>query len=63
MECWMNCNGFLFVNSDVCFFLVYVVIMFNIDQYNYNVCKQNVFMILEEFCKNLKGVNGGKDFE
>uniref|UniRef100_A0A2K5IFY3 SEC7 domain-containing protein n=1 Tax=Colobus angolensis palliatus TaxID=336983 RepID=A0A2K5IFY3_COLAP len=58
-----NCNGSPFANSDACFSLAYAVIMLNTDQHNHNVRKQNAPMTLEEFRKNLKGVNGGKDFE
>ncbi|XP_038613594.1 Golgi-specific brefeldin A-resistance guanine nucleotide exchange factor 1 isoform X2 [Tachyglossus aculeatus] len=62
-EHWRKCNGSPFANSDACFALAYAVIMLNTDQHNHNVRKQNVPMTLEEFRKNLKGVNGGKDFE
>ncbi|ERE78835.1 golgi-specific brefeldin A-resistance guanine nucleotide exchange factor 1, partial [Cricetulus griseus] len=62
-EHWRSCNGSPFANSDACFALAYAVIMLNTDQHNHNVRKQNVPMTLEEFRKNLKGVNGGKDFE
>ncbi|XP_077875844.1 Golgi-specific brefeldin A-resistance guanine nucleotide exchange factor 1 isoform X6 [Ictidomys tridecemlineatus] len=62
-EHWRNCNGSPFANSDACFALAYSVIMLNTDQHNHNVRKQNAPMTLEEFRKNLKGVNGGKDFE
>ncbi|XP_041424775.1 Golgi-specific brefeldin A-resistance guanine nucleotide exchange factor 1 isoform X3 [Xenopus laevis] len=62
-EHWRKSNGTPFVNSDACFALAYAVIMLNTDQHNHNVRKQNVPMTLEEFRKNLKGVNGGKDFD
>ncbi|KAM9011163.1 Golgi-specific brefeldin A-resistance guanine nucleotide exchange factor 1 isoform 4-T6 [Ara ararauna] len=62
-EHWRKSNGSPFANSDACFALAYAVIMLNTDQHNHNVRKQNVPMTLEEFRKNLKGVNGGKDFE
>ncbi|GAB1302491.1 Golgi-specific brefeldin A-resistance factor 1 [Apodemus speciosus] len=62
-EHWRSCNGSPFANSDACFALAYAVIMLNTDQHNHNVRKQNAPMTLEEFRKNLKGVNGGKDFE
>ncbi|XP_076419345.1 Golgi-specific brefeldin A-resistance guanine nucleotide exchange factor 1 isoform X13 [Peromyscus maniculatus bairdii] len=62
-EHWRSCNGSPFANSDACFALAYAVIMLNTDQHNHNARKQNVPMTLEEFRKNLKGVNGGKDFE
>ncbi|XP_068114035.1 Golgi-specific brefeldin A-resistance guanine nucleotide exchange factor 1 isoform X3 [Hyperolius riggenbachi] len=62
-EHWRNSNGTPFANSDSSFALAYAVIMLNTDQHNHNVRKQNVPMTLEEFRKNLKGVNGGKDFD
>ncbi|XP_037062351.1 Golgi-specific brefeldin A-resistance guanine nucleotide exchange factor 1 isoform X5 [Peromyscus leucopus] len=62
-EHWRSCNGSPFADSDACFALAYAVIMLNTDQHNHNARKQNVPMTLEEFRKNLKGVNGGKDFE
>ncbi|XP_053306901.1 Golgi-specific brefeldin A-resistance guanine nucleotide exchange factor 1 isoform X2 [Spea bombifrons] len=62
-EHWRKANGTPFANSDACFALAYAVIMLNTDQHNHNVRKQNVPMTLEEFRKNLKGVNGGKDFD
>ncbi|KAG8435109.1 hypothetical protein GDO86_013165 [Hymenochirus boettgeri] len=60
---WRKSNGNPFSHSDDCFALAYAVIMLNTDQHNHNVRKQNVPMTLEEFRKNLKGVNGGKDFD
>ncbi|KAM4704421.1 Golgi-specific brefeldin A-resistance guanine nucleotide exchange factor 1 [Rhinophrynus dorsalis] len=62
-EHWRKANGTPFAHSDACFALAYAVIMLNTDQHNHNVRKQNVPMTLEEFRKNLKGVNGGKDFD
>ncbi|XP_032868449.1 Golgi-specific brefeldin A-resistance guanine nucleotide exchange factor 1 isoform X2 [Amblyraja radiata] len=60
---WHKINGSPFVNNDACFALAYAVIMLNTDQHNHNVRKQNVPMTLEQFKKNLKGVNGSKDFD
>ncbi|XP_040294611.1 Golgi-specific brefeldin A-resistance guanine nucleotide exchange factor 1 isoform X1 [Bufo bufo] len=62
-EHWLRSNGTPFATSDACFALAYAVIMLNTDQHNHNVRKQSVPMTLEEFRKNLKGVNGGKDFD
>ncbi|XP_071986040.1 Golgi-specific brefeldin A-resistance guanine nucleotide exchange factor 1 isoform X3 [Engystomops pustulosus] len=62
-EHWRKSNGTPFADSDSCFALAYAVIMLNTDQHNHNVRRQNVPMTLEEFRKNLKGVNGGKDFD
>ncbi|XP_005995194.1 Golgi-specific brefeldin A-resistance guanine nucleotide exchange factor 1 isoform X2 [Latimeria chalumnae] len=60
---WHKANGSPFATNDACFALAYAVIMLNTDQHNHNVRKQNIPMTLEEFRKNLKGVNGGKDFD
>ncbi|KAM8924081.1 Golgi-specific brefeldin A-resistance guanine nucleotide exchange factor 1 [Pelodytes ibericus] len=62
-EHWRKSNGTPFAHSDGCFALAYAVIMLNTDQHNHNVRRQSVPMTLEEFRKNLKGVNGGKDFD
>uniref|UniRef100_A0A8C4T535 Golgi brefeldin A resistant guanine nucleotide exchange factor 1 n=1 Tax=Erpetoichthys calabaricus TaxID=27687 RepID=A0A8C4T535_ERPCA len=56
-------NGFPFASNDATFLLAYAVIMLNTDQHNRNVRKQNVPMTVEEFKKNLKGVNGSLDFD
>ncbi|XP_069096639.1 Golgi-specific brefeldin A-resistance guanine nucleotide exchange factor 1 isoform X1 [Pleurodeles waltl] len=62
-EKWQEINGTPFAHNDAGFALAYAVIMLNTDQHNHNVRKQNVPMSLEEFRKNLKGVNGGNDFD
>lgn len=51
------------MNADAAFTLAYAVIMLNVDQHNYNVKRQNNPMTNEGFKKNLKAVNGGKDFD
>ncbi|KAI2657621.1 Golgi-specific brefeldin A-resistance guanine nucleotide exchange factor 1 [Labeo rohita] len=56
-------NGNPFQSNDAGFALAYAVIMLNTDQHNHNVRKQNIPMTLEQFKKNLKGVNGGNDFD
>uniref|UniRef100_UPI00358F0A71 Golgi-specific brefeldin A-resistance guanine nucleotide exchange factor 1 isoform X3 n=1 Tax=Myxine glutinosa TaxID=7769 RepID=UPI00358F0A71 len=60
---WHSVNGHPFANNDACFALAYAIIMLNTDQHNQNVRKQNIPMTVEEFKKNLKGVNGQKDFD
>ncbi|KAK2832680.1 hypothetical protein Q5P01_016569 [Channa striata] len=60
---WHKVNGSPFVSNDACFALAYAVIMLNTDQHNHNVRKQNIPMTVEQFKKNLKGVNGNKDFD
>ncbi|XP_048126211.1 LOW QUALITY PROTEIN: Golgi-specific brefeldin A-resistance guanine nucleotide exchange factor 1 [Alosa alosa] len=51
------------MTNDAGFALAYAVIMLNTDQHNHNVRKQNIPMTVEQFKKNLKGVNGNKDFD
>ncbi|KAK3070974.1 GDP/GTP exchange factor for ARF, partial [Teratosphaeriaceae sp. CCFEE 6253] len=48
-------------DTDALFVLTYAIIMLNTDQYNPNVKAQNR-MKVADFAKNLRGVNGGKDF-
>ncbi|XP_006807127.2 Golgi-specific brefeldin A-resistance guanine nucleotide exchange factor 1 [Neolamprologus brichardi] len=60
---WHKVNGFPFMSNDAGFALAYAVIMLNTDQHNHNVRKQNIPMTVEQFKKNLKGVNGNKDFD
>jgi len=62
-EHWHKSNGEPFHNVDAAFTLTYAVIMLNVDQHNHNAKKQNIPMNAEEFKKNVKGVNGGKDFD
>ncbi|XP_077538391.1 sec7 domain-containing protein garz [Haemaphysalis longicornis] len=62
-EHWHKSVNEPFVNSDAAFTLAYAVIMLNMDQHNHNVKKQNTPMTVEDFKKNLKDVNGGKDFD
>ncbi|CAB1312588.1 unnamed protein product, partial [Coregonus sp. 'balchen'] len=56
-------NGSPFMTNDAGFALAYAVIMLNTDQHNNNVRKQNIPMTIEQFKKNLKGVNGNTDFD
>ena len=56
-------NGNPFVNADAAFTLAYAVIMLNVDQHNLNAKKQNIPMSVDEFKRNVKGVNGGSDFD
>uniref|UniRef100_A0A3Q3LPJ8 Golgi-specific brefeldin A-resistance guanine nucleotide exchange factor 1 n=1 Tax=Mastacembelus armatus TaxID=205130 RepID=A0A3Q3LPJ8_9TELE len=60
---WHKVNGSPFMSNDAGFSLAYAVIMLNTDQHNHNVRKQNIPMTIEQFKKNLKGVNGNKDFD
>ncbi|KAJ4389732.1 GDP/GTP exchange factor for ARF [Gnomoniopsis smithogilvyi] len=49
-------------NNDAAYVLTYATIMLNTDQHNPNVKGQNR-MKVDDFAKNLRGVNGGKDFD
>ena len=44
------------------FVLTYAIIMLNTDLYNPNVKKSQKRMAVEDFAKNLRGTNAGKDF-
>uniref|UniRef100_A0A8C7P6Y8 Golgi-specific brefeldin A-resistance guanine nucleotide exchange factor 1 n=1 Tax=Oncorhynchus mykiss TaxID=8022 RepID=A0A8C7P6Y8_ONCMY len=62
-DTWHKVNGSPFMTNDAGFALAYAVIMLNTDQHNNNVRKQNIPMTVEQFKKNLKGVNGNTDFD
>lgn len=48
-------------DKDAVFILTYAIIMLNTDQHNRNLGAQKR-MTFNDFAKNLRGVNGGKDF-
>lgn len=48
-------------DKDAVYVLTYAIIMLNTDQHNPNV-KNQARMKVEDFGRNLRGVNGGKDF-
>lgn len=56
-------NGEPFANTDAAFRLAYAVIMLNMDQHNHTAKKLNVPMTVEDFVKNLRGLNGSEDFD
>ena len=60
---FQECNHHPFMNLDAAFTLSYAVIMLNTDQHNRNVRKQNEPMNLHDFKRNVKGCNGGVDFD
>jgi golgi-specific brefeldin A-resistance guanine nucleotide exchange factor 1 len=62
-EHWHQCNNEPFANADAAFRLAYAIIMLNMDQHNHNAKKLNVPMTVEDFVKNLRGLNGKCDFE
>nr|POE72422.1 uncharacterized protein CFP56_12295 [Quercus suber] len=52
----------MFADKDAIFVLSYAIIMLNTDQYNVNI-KPSSRMTLQGFARNLRGVNGGKNFD
>ncbi|XP_023032106.1 Golgi-specific brefeldin A-resistance guanine nucleotide exchange factor 1 isoform X2 [Drosophila willistoni] len=60
---WHKQNLEPFANTDAAFRLAYAIIMLNMDQHNSNAKRLNVPMTLEDFTKNLRGLNGGNDFD
>jgi brefeldin A-resistance guanine nucleotide exchange factor 1 len=49
-------------DKDAVYVLTYAIIMLNTDQHNPNV-KSSARMTYTDFARNLRGVNGGKDFD
>ncbi|VUZ46578.1 unnamed protein product [Hymenolepis diminuta] len=62
-EQWFEANEGPFFNSDAAFTLSYAILMLNTDQHNPNSRRQNIPMTCADFKKNLKGMNGGGEFE
>ncbi|XP_058446781.1 Golgi-specific brefeldin A-resistance guanine nucleotide exchange factor 1 isoform X3 [Malaya genurostris] len=60
---WHSCNNEPFANTDAAFRLAYAIIMLNMDQHNYNAKRLNVPMTVDDFLKNLRGLNGNSDFD
>ncbi|XP_067628120.1 Golgi-specific brefeldin A-resistance guanine nucleotide exchange factor 1 isoform X2 [Eurosta solidaginis] len=60
---WHKQNNEPFANTDAAFSLAYATIMLNMDQHNSNAKRLNVPMTSEDFAKNLRGLNGGADFD
>ncbi|KAH8386199.1 hypothetical protein KR200_001021 [Drosophila serrata] len=60
---WHTQNKEPFANVDAAFRLAYAIIMLNMDQHNSNAKRLNIPMTLEDFTKNLRGLNGGEDFD
>ncbi|XP_062554082.1 Golgi-specific brefeldin A-resistance guanine nucleotide exchange factor 1 [Armigeres subalbatus] len=60
---WHTCNNEPFANTDAAFRLAYAIIMLNMDQHNHNAKRLNVPMTVDEFVKNLRGLNGNSDFD
>uniref|UniRef100_A0A1I8MMY3 SEC7 domain-containing protein n=1 Tax=Musca domestica TaxID=7370 RepID=A0A1I8MMY3_MUSDO len=62
-EHWHKQNGEPFANTDAAFSLAYSIIMLNMDQHNANAKRLNIPMTQEDFLKNLRGLNGGIDYD
>ncbi|XP_055593245.1 Golgi-specific brefeldin A-resistance guanine nucleotide exchange factor 1 isoform X2 [Uranotaenia lowii] len=62
-EHWHTCNNEPFANTDAAFRLAYAIIMLNMDQHNHNAKRLNVPMTVDDFLKNLRGLNGNSDFD
>jgi len=59
---WDDGNHDGVASTDAMFVLVYAIIMLNTDQHNPNL-KGDRRMKIEDFARNLRGVNDGKNFE
>ena len=60
---WHEANNNCFANTDAVEVLAYAVIMLNTDQHNANVAKNAVPMNCKSFKSNVRGCNGGQDFD
>lgn len=60
---WYESNQRPFVNIDAAYSLAYAIIMLNTQQHNISAKKTRGKMTCEEFIKNLRGMNGGQDFD
>ncbi|CAH8609100.1 unnamed protein product [Heterobilharzia americana] len=62
-EHWYKSNNAPFADVDAAFTLAYAILMLNTDQHNPNSKRQNAPMRMEDFKKNLSGMNGSQDFD
>ena len=60
---WHEANGCCFKDNDSVVVLAYAVIMLNTDQHNDNVAKNATPMTEKTFKSNLRGCNGGENFD
>ena len=58
---WIKSNSEPIVDADAAYVISYAVIMLNTDQHNKN--HNNTPMTAEQFKRNLRGTNGGKDHD
>ncbi|CAB75411.1 ArfGEF [Schizosaccharomyces pombe] len=59
---YMSANPDSMSSKDAAFVLSYSIIMLNTDQHNPNIKSQRR-MTLDDFCRNVRGVNDGQDFD
>ena len=60
---WHESNDRPFASDDAVYILAYAIVMLNTDQHNPQAKKQNIPMSLNDFKSQVRGVNGGSDFE
>ena len=60
---WRSANGDCYASDDDTMVLAYAIIMLNTDQHNQNVAKNATPMTVKAFKNNLRGCNGGVDFD
>ena len=60
---WHDSNDHPFANDDAVYVLAYAIVMLNTDQHNPQAKKQNIPMSLQAFKNQVRGVNGGQDFD
>ena len=58
---WIKSNSEPIVHADAAYVISYAVIILNTDQHNKN--HNNTPMTAEQFKRNLRGTNGGKDHD
>ncbi|EPY53627.1 guanyl-nucleotide exchange factor [Schizosaccharomyces cryophilus OY26] len=59
---YVEANPGVVASKDAAFVLSYSIIMLNTDQHNPNI-KAQARMTLEDFCRNVRGVNDGANFD
>ena len=60
---WHESNDRPFASDDAVYILAYAIVMLNTDQHNPQAKKQNIPMSLNDFKSQVRGVNGGSDFD
>ena len=60
---YQTSNGCPFADVDTAYTLAFAVTMLNTDQHNKNHTRINEPMTIDQFKRNLRGTNGGSDFD